>query len=268
MHTTKDLAKFRLSNKKGMAAIRHSCGLGPDLEIEGMTTAQEMWKHLVLNFTPAGGRVFDRVVQEIYTCRSITKSVQEYASELRRLAAEAARIDDSCKLTDRWLAVIFMQGLGQGFDGFLTSFKTQHDLIKDVTFDLVVRKAIEFEATSAQSIHSTSTQDGLVMVAVKAGSIYCGHCHRTNHDEDNCWEKKPHLKRPFSASQNSGHNKRRRGRAGKKEEGQVNLSTALTVVEEVNGAGFLLPSRTPLSSNECSYNLLTCMWYEYATTAE
>jgi hypothetical protein len=101
-----------------------------------MTTAQEMWKHLALNYTPAGGRVFDRVVQKIYTCRSTTKSVQEYASKLRRLAAEATRIDDSCKLTDRWLAVIFMQGLGQGFDGFLTSFKTQHDLIKDVTFDL------------------------------------------------------------------------------------------------------------------------------------
>lgn len=246
---TKDLAKFRLSNKKGMAAIRHSCGLGPDLEIEEMTTAQEMWKHLALNYTPAGGRVFDRVVQEIYTCRSTTKSVQEYASKLRRLAAEAARIDDSCKLTDRWLAVIFMQGLGQGFDGFLTSFKTQHDLIKDVTFDLVVRKAVEFEATPAQSTLPTSTQDGLIMVAVKAGSRYCGHCHKTNHDEGNCWEKKPHLKRLFE-SQNSGSNKRRRGGASKKEEGQVNLSTASTVVEEINGAGFLLPSQTPLSSTE------------------
>jgi hypothetical protein len=106
-----------------MAAIRHSCGLSPDLEIERMTTAQEMWKHLALNYTPTGGRVFDRVVQEIYTCRSTTKSVQEYASKLRRLAAEATQIDDSCKLTDRWLAVIFTQSLGQGFDGFLTSFQ-------------------------------------------------------------------------------------------------------------------------------------------------
>src|SRR2546423_9083326 len=181
---TKDLAKFRLNNKKGMAAIRHSCGLGPDLEIEKMTTAQEMWKYLALNYTPAGGRVFDRVVQEIYTCRSTTKSVQEYASKLRRLAAEAARIDDSCKLTDRWLAVIFMQGIRRGFDGFLTRFKTQHDLINDVTFALVVRKAIAFETAAAQSVQPTPTQDGLIMVAVKAGSLYCGHCHGTNHDEE------------------------------------------------------------------------------------
>src|SRR2546423_10965046 len=36
----------------------------------------------------------------------------------------------------------------------------------------------------------------------------------------------------------------------RKKEGQVNLSTASTVVEEVNGAGFLLPSRTTLSSTE------------------
>jgi hypothetical protein len=115
----------QIQTKRAWQPSDIAAGLGPDLEIERMTTAQEMWKHLALNYTPTGGCVFDRVVQEIYTCRSTTKSVQEYA-----------RIDDSCKLTDRWLAVILMQGLGQGFDGFLTSFKTQHDLIKDVTFDL------------------------------------------------------------------------------------------------------------------------------------
>jgi hypothetical protein len=180
----KDLAKFKLSNKKGMAAIRHSCGIGPDLEIEQLTTAFEMWQHLTLDYTPNGGRVFDRVVQEIWTCRSTTKSVQEYASRLRRLAASSP-------------TVIFMQGLRQGFDGFLTGFKTQNDLIKNVTFDLVVRKATKFEASSAVSSLSSlsaSSKDGLVMVAVREGSRYCNYCYRVGHLPDICWVKFPHLK--------------------------------------------------------------------------
>jgi transposase InsO family protein len=262
----REIAKFKLGNKKGMAAIRHSCGTGPDLEIEKLPTAKAMWDHLKDNYIPTGGRVFDQVVQEIWTCRNTTKSVQEYASKLRELASKAARIDESCRLTDRWLAVIFMQGLGQEFQQFLTSFKTQNDLIKDVTFDSVVRKAVEHEA----SITSSALPHGLAMMASSSNTpcpgcgrlshlpgAPCCKCNMDNHTSEKCTILHPELRQSrgqrgyLKRKRDSSRGRNNSGRTSAFGSGRANFLSS-NLPEIFHTAGFLCPTiaTSSLSRND------------------
>ncbi|EXJ79415.1 hypothetical protein A1O3_08917 [Capronia epimyces CBS 606.96] len=98
-----------------------------------------------------GSLVFAQIVQDIRdTTLATSESVTDFANKLRRLNNEAERVGAHCKLPETWMVQMFIRGLDEEFESFITSFCLSHSIVGEggsapVTFDLIVKKASEHE---------------------------------------------------------------------------------------------------------------------------
>src|SRR4051794_3197258 len=75
-----------------------------------------------------------------------------YVRKLRKLASEVTRAgpDNSCRISDTFLAGMFIMGLDDSWEGFVTSFNlhspiTDNNVLSPVRFDILVQAAAEAE---------------------------------------------------------------------------------------------------------------------------
>src|SRR5271156_6534759 len=154
----KELAYWRLVDNKAQAAIKSMCGDGPRDHIQDaveageMSTSADMWAYCK-TYKQSGSVTFITQFRELL-CTNLAGSngIQDYARKLRKIASEVARAgpDNSCKISDTLLAGMFVMGLDDSWEGFVTSFNlhspiTGNNVLPPVRFDTLVQAAAEAE---------------------------------------------------------------------------------------------------------------------------
>ena len=147
----KELAYWRLVDNKAQAAIKSMCGDGPRDHIQDaveageMSTSADMWAYCK-TYKQSGSVTFITQFRELLrTNLAGSNGVQDYARKLRKIASEVARAgpDNSCKISDTLLAGMFVMGLDDSWEGFVTSFNlhspiTGNNVLPPVRFDTLV----------------------------------------------------------------------------------------------------------------------------------
>lgn len=208
---SKELAYWKLVDNKAQAAIKSMCGDGPRDHIEDavetgeMSTSADMWAYCK-TYKQSGSVTFITQFRELLrTDLAGSKSIQDYARKLRKLASEVARAgpDNSCKISDTLLAGIFIMGLDDSWEGFVTSFNlhspiTGNTVLPPARFDTLVQAAAETEHRQSTSYGSTIASASLARGKGPGRdfSKACTYapCGRTGHLEKDCYMKYPDRK--------------------------------------------------------------------------
>ncbi len=240
---SKELAYWKLVDNKAQAAIKSMCGDGPRDHIEDavqsgeMSTSADMWDYCK-TYKQSGSVTFITQLRELLRANLAgSNGIQDYARKLRKLAGEVARAgpDNSCKISDTLLAGIFVMGLDDSWEGFITSFNlhspiTGNNVLPPVRFDTLIQAAAEAEHRQSTS-HNSSIANASLAHGKGPGrdsSKTCTYtpCGRTGHLEKDCYIKYPD-KKPKWLKMREEEFKHRRQLKAQKKAGELSSTNSL-----------------------------------------
>ena len=179
-------------------------------QVETMTTIFEVWKALEKQFSGKSNKMqATRIMQELPNLKQGSKSVTEYAGEMKRLYRELHYYHPFQPVDKNDVAVhhtwfepfvgkLFLDGLNQEFDLHrqLTLSKTEW-----LSLDDIISSVIEEETRLAQpKEHGQEKSDARAALSIQArrapktfakidkSKLFCNHCKRPGHTKDSCFE--------------------------------------------------------------------------------
>jgi hypothetical protein len=134
------------------------------------------------------------------------ESVADFSGQLSQINHTLRDLHPDTAFSEVQLILRFLQGLGSGYDTWISTLTQSSILIATstspaITFDAVCQKAYDEEKRQASmsgssaalvaysQSHSRSSKSG--------SSVVCTHCKKPNHGEPKCFIKYPHLKAEY-----------------------------------------------------------------------
>ncbi|XP_073361538.1 uncharacterized protein [Aegilops tauschii subsp. strangulata] len=179
-------------------------------QVETITTVFEVWKALEKQFSGKSNKMqATRIMQELTNLKQGSKSVTEYAGEMKRLYRELHYYHPFQPVDKNDVAVhhtwfepfvgkLFLDGLNQEFDlrRQLIFSKTEW-----LSLDDIISSVIEEETRLAQpNAHVQEKSDARAALSIQArrapktfaktdkSKLFCNHCKRPGHTKDSCFE--------------------------------------------------------------------------------
>ena len=179
-------------------------------QVETMTTVSEVWRALEKQFSGKSNKMqATRIMQELTHLKQGSKSVTEYAGEIKRLYRELHYYHPFQPVDKNDMAIhhtwfepfvgkLFLDGLNQEFDlrRQLIFSKTEW-----LSLDDIISSVIEEETRLIQpKEHGQENSDARATLSIKArhaprpfgkidkSKLFCNHCKRTGHAKDMCFE--------------------------------------------------------------------------------
>ena len=178
---------------------------------------QAMLDAIAKYYKPKGSGLYTELIRQLLGITLTSEGgVRQYEKDFRKVTAEIASLHKSLALPEPFLIQLFLMGLGDSFDVFVTTYTQTHELYDDkaVKFDEVIYAAVNEETRLL-----SSKDGGVAMYAVRNGSgkgkgkqsarhheaggsetnrETCPPCkaagRKFRHPPAKCWTKFPHLK--------------------------------------------------------------------------
>lgn len=194
--TSNEYASWCKKDKKAQAIIGLSLSDDHLEQVQHAETAKEMWKlicdifekHTLLNKLSARRRFYTASMNE-------GEKVLAFAARIRQLAATLKSM--GVKIDDQEMAMAFLCGLPDRFDGLISALDALADDSKTFTFQFVVSRCQQEEQRHAQRDQDTAqkTETAALLAARTRPKGDCEHCGKHN-DSSRCYFKYPHLAPP------------------------------------------------------------------------
>lgn len=206
---------FTDTTKRGASsAIRNRLGYnGRQLIKSVIGDPQAMLDTIAKNYKPKGSGLYTELVRQLLGITIEPEGgVRQYEKDFRKVNAEIADLDPNSLLPQAFLVQLFLMGLGDSFEVFVTTYTQTHTLFGDnaVKFDEVTYAAVNEERRMLSSNNAN-----VAMLAHRNHKGKGKHSTKENHDHDGhretcglckaagrkfrhppakCWTKFPHLK--------------------------------------------------------------------------
>jgi Reverse transcriptase (RNA-dependent DNA polymerase)/gag-polypeptide of LTR copia-type len=225
------LEDFKTREKKHNTNLKYACvilrnrlGYTAKDIVKDYTEPHRMIKKLREHFKPKGSGLYTQLEQQLINIHADTfDSLAAYGAEIRKLHQQISEISPNLRHSDASIVQLYLQGLGDSYRHFRTSFLAAHDAL-ECTLETVELAAINEEKTKArdfnppvQALYASTTTNTISANAnnlnkstlqatndpnYKLETIvrrvsWCTHCQKKFHKKDGCHKLHPELKEAF-----------------------------------------------------------------------